>query len=67
MAKNADIIYSNKTHQGYLQLRWYTRQQEVANKNDEIVMINASVCIPANQSLGKYVSNDQLTIMVNYN
>ena len=67
MAKNADIIYSNKTRQGFLQLRSYTMQQEVANKNDEIVMINASVCIPSNQSLGKYVSNDQLTIMVNYN
>ena len=43
------IKLTNKTRQGYLQLRWYTRQQEVANKNDEIVMINASVCIPSNQ------------------
>ncbi len=62
-----EMKLSNQTRKSYLQLHCYTLKQEKGERNDEMVMINATVSIPSNQLLGNYVADDQLTIMVNYN
>lgn len=62
-----EMKLSNQTSKSSLQFCCYSIKQERAERNDEMVMINATVAIPSNQALGNYVADDQLNIMINYN
>ena len=59
------IILKN-SRQDYLVMHCYAIKKQRLNETDGIVMIDAAIAIQSNQSLGKYVSDKPITIMVSY-
>lgn len=62
-----EMKLSDRDHKNAIQILCYAIIQERAERTDEMVKINAIVAIPSNQTLGNYVADEKLTIMVNYN